>query len=1165
MSTAGLLLLHAYGKDFPWEDIDDKIIDYLVKQTENDEEVNLADSGASKEAIELYEYHSKRTFHDSISESRRQLQRAHESHEISNASTDTTFFTNEPGSTLLDRFKQTLNYVQYFDVLVGYFRTSGFHQLYESFETIDKIRILVGLNVDQKTYEIIEEAHIQGQFDFESHANTKKAFIDQASLEMEHSEDTYDIEVGVKKFIEFLTTDCINKDADIAEHGNGKKLEFRAYPSENIHAKVYISRFPEGFIDYGRVITGSSNFSESGFVQNREFNVELKTKTDVDFALKQFEDLWKDSVDISKEYVDTIRKKTWLREDITPYQLYLKMLYEYLKEDINADKEIDFNLPEGFMQLLYQKQAVVSAKKILDAYNGMFLADVVGLGKTYISALLAQQLPGGKLIICPPVLKSYWHDTFFEFGISKYKVESVGKLDHILRDGTNKYDYIFIDEAHRFRNEYTQGFEQLHEICFGKKIILVSATPLNNSFQDIFSQLKLFQVPKKSTIPGVPNLEKFFSRLMGDLKKHSKSDPEYMEVLMNGSHEIREKVLKYVMVRRTRKEISKYFNEDIEKQGLFFPDIDEPRRIVYSFDDQINSIFNETIVLLKAFKYARYMPLLYLKKEVSDFEKQSQRNVGGFMKGVLVKRLESSFYAFRKTLNRFVESYEKFIDMLEKGQVLIGKDVNVYDLLDEDNEDKIMELVEKEKIQKYTSDDFIPQFIKELKDDLKLLKRIRDSWKEIESDPKLETFAYELAHNPELKGKRVITFTESKETGEYLYENLNQHFKDKVVFYSSKGGISSDGIKNPSAARDLVRQNFDPLHKVHDDTLHLLISTDVLAEGVNLHRSNLIVNYDLPWNPTKVLQRVGRVNRVGTIHKDIKIFNFFPTAQSDEHIGLEANIKSKIQAFHDTLGEDAKYLSGEEITSSHEIFGDTLYKRLTNRKTYESEEDEDERSELEYLKVIRDIRDNQPELFESIKRIPPKARSVKQNEEEIDQLITFFRKGKLKKFFISGKNDSNELAFLEAVDFFECIPDTPQLTISKQFYTLLEQNKQQFDKIVSGESPEEKGSGNKGGMSNVKYVVGRLKAKDFRNYQSFTDDDDDYVRLVLKAYDDGVIPQNTTKRIRKQIEKEPNPLKVLAILKKNISYNILGISHSSQPQITQRREVILSELLTNGE
>jgi superfamily II DNA/RNA helicase len=1057
--------------------------------------------------------------------------------------TDLTFFTNEPGSSLLDRFRKTLKDVSFFDVLVGYFRTSGFFNLYESFESINKIRILVGLNVDRKTFEIIDTYRSQTSLDFESHKRTKEIFSKAVTGEMEHSPDSFETELGVRKFIEFLQSG---------------KMEIKAYPSENLHAKVYISRFGENDRDYGRVITGSSNFSEAGLIANREFNVELKDRADVEFALTQFEELWKDAVDLSREYVDTINEKTWLNDQITPYHLYLKFLYEYFKEDINIDQDFETYLPEGFMELDYQKQAVISAKKILDAYNGVFLADVVGLGKTFISALLAQQLRGKILIICPPVLKEYWEDTFFEFGVRGFKVESLGKLDYLIRDGVEKFDYIFIDEAHRFRNEVTQGYEKLHQICFGKKVILVSATPLNNTVEDIYSQLKLFQIPKKSTIPGIPDLEKFFASLKSRLDKYVKTDPDYIACVKEVSREMREKILKYVMVRRTRSEVLKYFRGDIDKQGLSFPELDDPNRIVYTFDSSTDAIFTATIELLKDFSYARYTPLLFLKKPVSEFEMQSQRNVGGFMKGILVKRLESSFYAFGNTLRRFIESYQKFIDMYTQGTVYISKKVNVYDFLDEDNEEALLRFVEQDKVQKYGADEFREEFIAKLNGDLKLLQEIQSLWVDVTGDPKLDQFVSELKRNAILKGSKLVVFTESKETGDYLYRKLNKEFPGKVMFFSSAGGTLNGVEHTIPIARDLVRANFDPKQKQPQDDIRILLTTDVLAEGINLHRSNIVINYDLPWNPTRVLQRVGRVNRVGSPHKNVYMYNFFPTAQSDIHLGLEASIKAKIQAFHDTLGEDAKYLSDEEQVTAHELFGDHLYKKLNDRKNLEGE-DEGERSELEYLQKIRDVRDKNPSLFEKIKRLPKKSRSCRLLETaEQSQLITFFRKGKLKKFCLADTAIVREVTFFDAAVLFECQADTARITLPKEFYPLLQRNKEEFDLLTSGEVLEKSGHGSK---SNENYIIKRLKGNDIKHFKGFTDDDEDYLKAVLKAFENGIIPKNTSKRLKAELEREINPLKVLAILKLNVPHSLLSVGQPSQTFDHQTREVILSEYL----
>ena len=310
--------------------------------------------------------------------------------------TDLTFFTNEKDSTLLNRFKIILeNNTKFFDILVGYFRTSGFFHLHKSLEKVEKIRILVGINTDKQTRDLLEKSKEEQLAIKFSHKEAKDTFSAEVTREMEESEDNVDVELGVQKFIEFIKSG---------------KLEIRAYPSQDIHAKVYIIRKDtDKSEDYGRVITGSSNFSYSGFHDNLEFNVELKDSRDVKYALEKFEALWKDSVDISEKYIETINEKTWLNDTITPYELYIKFLYEYFKDKINEDMDSIYKdkrfLPEGFMNLEYQDEAVKDALTKLGDYGGVFLADVVGLGKTYISALLAQQLDGYTLIICPPVLK----------------------------------------------------------------------------------------------------------------------------------------------------------------------------------------------------------------------------------------------------------------------------------------------------------------------------------------------------------------------------------------------------------------------------------------------------------------------------------------------------------------------------------------------------------------------------------------------------------------------------------------------------------------------------------------------------------------------------------------------------------------------------------------
>ena len=495
---------------------------------------------------------------------------------------DLTFITNENGQNLLERFKVLIKDTEFFDVLVGYFYTSGFHALYQALEKTRKIRILIGISTNKATLDFIEQAR-QTELQF-SHAETKAHFSDLLVGEMTQAEDSKHVEEGVVKFLEWLQSG---------------KLEIKAYPTENIHAKLYIMTFDEGDRDAGRVITGSSNFTQSGLVDNLEFNVELKNRADYEFARTKFEMLWENAVDVKDKYVQTIREKTWLNDTITPYELYLKFLYEYFKDDLyQTDEAMSRYLPEEFKRLEYQEQAVLNARKILDEYGGVFISDVVGLGKTYVSAMLASQLDGRTLVLAPPVLLDKanlgsWPNVFSDFRVPA-DFESMGKLDHLTRSGTQKYNNVFIDEAHRYRTESNVTYEKIAQICRGKKVVLVTATPFNNSPKDILSQIKLFQNAKKSTIPNVPNLEKFFSTLEKRIKQfdRQRDHAEYMRTARENARLIRTSILKYLMVRRTRKEIENYFADDLNNQNLSFPAVEDPEPLFYQLNGKKMESFN---------------------------------------------------------------------------------------------------------------------------------------------------------------------------------------------------------------------------------------------------------------------------------------------------------------------------------------------------------------------------------------------------------------------------------------------------------------------------------------------------------------------------------------------------------------------------------------------
>ncbi|HOT59045.1 MAG TPA: helicase-related protein [Spirochaetales bacterium] len=1061
--------------------------------------------------------------------------------------TDLTFITNEEQKNLKSRFQALIKDTRLFDCLVGYFYTSGFHAIYKSLENTEKIRILIGISTSRQTYELLTKAKNSQQQALQfSHAETKQAYEELVEQEMEDSEDKREVEEGVAKFIEWI---------------KNNKLEIKAYPSQNIHAKLYIMTFVEGDRDVGRVITGSSNFTYSGLVENLEFNVELKNRADYEFAKERFDELWKDAVDISEKYIQTIQEKTWLNPNVTPYELYLKFLYEYFKDELSQTEELLFRyMPQDFKKLEYQEQAVLNAKKILEEYGGVFISDVVGLGKTYISAMLAGQLDGRTLVIAPPVLldktnPGSWPNVFSDFRIPA-DFESVGKLDVILRGGTEKYKNIIIDEAHRFRTETNITYEKLAEICRGKRVILVTATPYNNSPKDILSQIKLFQKARRSTIPNLPNLEGFFNGLDRKLKKlDRKSDySEYIRIVKENAKEIREKVLKYLMVRRTRTEISKYFADDLAKQNLKFPDIDDPKPLFYQLDETENKIFNETIELISnKFTYARYTPLLpkYYKGSIDQLEEQSQRNMGKFMKILLVKRLESSFFAFKKSIDRFISSYEMFIKEFKKGHVYTSKDYanKIFEYLENDDDEAIQSLIDEGKAERYDSKDFTEDFIKDLESDLNILKYILSKWENIKRDPKLLTFLDELSTNEILKNK-IILFTESKETAEYLATNINKKFGNITLCFTGGSG---------EATRDKVIENFDAKVRHPKDDYHILVSTEVLSEGVNLHRSNVVINYDIPWNPTRMMQRVGRINRVDTKFDKIYTFNFFPTEQSNDQIKLKEAAEAKINAFLTLLGGDAALLTEGEPVGSHELFN-----RLISKKTL-SGEDETEESELKYLQMIKDIRDKKPELFEKIKRLPKKARAAKNDIEHQNSLVTYLRRGKLQKFFIADEKSpiARELDFMSAATIFESTSDDKNQKIPEKFFDLLDKNKEAFVLATTEEMVEPI---KRRGQDSAAQLLKILKAT-LKNTQQFTDEQEQYLKQVLVQLEEGGIPKQTAKETLKALNalKQDliNPLKVLATLQSHISERFLQQHYAEQnPRSSGKREVILSMYLT---
>lgn len=1064
------------------------------------------------------------------------------------AMNDTRIFTNAPGNTLLARFKSILaDNVQFVDILVGYFRISGFNQLYESLRDKEQIRILVGLNLDKQSYTFIDAAKQQEtQTEMTLSAEeTKQAFVSAFTHEADTTGDEKSLRESHRLFIELLTQ---------------KKLIIKAHPSQNIHAKVYIMRFrnpPRS--DYGKVITGSSNFSANGFQDQYEFNVELKDESDVRASENIFNQLWAEAVDVTADMISG-PKPGVLDDAITPYDVYLKFLTEYFRNHVDTQRlKPIFEINSKFKSLQYQIDAVISAQQMLATYGGVFLADVVGLGKTYMAAMLALQLDGPCLVVAPPALlddnsAGSWSNVFRALGVSRAKVTSLGKLQETIDQGIADFKYVIVDEAHRFKGDATQRYALLKEICQQKGVILLSATPYNNNPKDILSQLSLFLDPRNSRIPGIPNIEKFFQSLERKLAGvHRINDSaRYMQIVRDNAAELRAKVLRYVMVRRTRTEITTYYAEDLRKQDIVFPTVADPISMYYKMTPLESKIFDDTLKVLApgVLHYARYRTLSeeYYRGPKENISEQGSVNLATFMRILLVKRLESSFFAFQETLKRFIVSYEHMIASYKNGTIYTSRrdSVRLFDAIESGDVDTIDALLADDRAQAYPASDLDPIFLEHLVEDVDQLRDIAARWQTLRRDPKWDAFKHELQtriiDGVALAHQKLVIFTEYADTAERLAQQIRE-IEPRTLVYTSK---------SDDEQRRRVVANFDANSNQPSNEYRIIVTTDVLAEGVNMHQSCVVINYDLPWNPSKLMQRVGRVNRVGTKFTTLYTINFFPSDEGEKQIALADSARAKINAFIHLLGNDARLLSDDEEIISHGFFDDLMSGAQLNPPS-------EPQSELKYLNFIMHIRDTQPELFARIMQLSRKIFSARTHHPHAahKSIVSYFRQGELDRFWMSAPgHHPREIDFFVMVAALECAADQARSKLDEEyFFTTLQDHKQ--SEYQARQQLDESGTSTLSGHESR--VISRLQTKQFKAYYQPVADKRAFVQQVINAIKAGRIPAKLITQIANALSKTNDNDEIMSLLQTKISSTFFRTPSSTTATPTGYDGVVLAE------
>ena len=916
------------------------------------------------------------------------------------------------------------------DITVGYFYLSGFTQVTDLLATRPgRVRILIG-GTDRPTREEIVAGYTPRESADGYHASQNRRAetaardetLDNMGRNAAAQPQDDASEVGIKSLADLIA---------------GGKVEVRAYVKDRMHAKAYIG-YTGMESSPGTAIIGSTNFSTAGFTGNTELNYPVTHGGDIQEIQEWFERLWIDSEPVTAQVAEQLRN-SWPMATPDPYLIYLKVLYELYGDTLGEELTVSTAPPVELTE--YQQDAVAAGQAMQEQYNGCYIADVVGMGKTFIGTEILRRLTvkekdaGDPLIICQASLRDMWERTCIQFGLKDADVLSRGRLtdvnitnDRSLQKMLRNAGPVLIDEAHGFRNnnQRRRALLNLFKGARQHKVILLSATPQNLAPRDILRQLELFLDPNNHHLPAPANLSGYFPQ------DGSQADPDKIA-----------SVLQHILIRRRRKDILRHYPDTtLNGQPIRFPEPSLSNR-EYNLDHAYRKAggIQKITGLLRKYQAARYKPANYLrdgKKDLPQYANimQSQRgNLAGIMTTNLWKRLESSIPAFQSTLQVLIESNRAFRNQILSGKV--SQDDGVIDSeealtidLPRDEELDFDELDQDENYitireQSYPIEDFdCPRWLNDLETDHQVLAEIAGALEDVEpsDDAKLHEIKSFLK-SPGVAGEKVLVFTESKVTAQYLHREL-QADNPEVNIDLLMGGDSRTGQK---IARFSPKSNGQPDLPESDQT-RILIATDVIAEGQNLQDCNRVFSYDLHWNPVTLIQRHGRVDRITTEHEQIYLHNMLPDPTVENTISIRQTVGDRVQAFHNLIGLDNVVLETGEQVNPQSIYA-----------IYDGEMPEEQDSISETLAMaqqanalLNSIRREQPDLWQKVLLLPNGLRAAmpSANHPNGENTIVLVSHGSTKQgYAVDSKYEAVELSHAELVKQVECAPSTKALPL----------------------------------------------------------------------------------------------------------------------------------------
>ncbi len=964
------------------------------------------------------------------------------------------------------------------DICVGYFNLRGWKCITDEInalpgqEDTPPCRLIVGMGAvpDHTVRNYYNQAHEETTN--KKVAERKKEFAESLAWQLTYGIPTAADEAGLRK---------------LAAQLRNKKLVVRFFGAHPLHAKLYLAHREDkmnpiiGFV-------GSSNLTLSGMQRQGELSIDVLDKDAAAKLADWFEERWQDRwcLDISDELADII-ENSWAGGPVAPYQIYIKTAYELSREAIEGARE--FKVPGVFdkVMLEFQKQAVSLAAERLSRHGGVIVGDVVGLGKTLVASAVAKTFQEDRgdnvLVICPPKLEKMWGDYLHKYNIAgeTLSLGMVAKLHQMRR-----YRFVVIDESHNLRNREARRYAQVRDYLRENesRVMLLTATPYNKQFTDIGSQLRLFMEADSDL--GIRPEDYIHS--LGHAGEFKRKHPTALITSLaafehsNSVDDWRE-LMRLFMVRRTRSHIKNNYAEYDDERQQHYLSFDDNTRFYFPHrkakcarfalnegddHDQYALLYSRRVVdIINDLNLPRYGIRQYLlpeyqddplSTELSDEEKTIIKNLNragsrliGFARVGLFKRLESSGHAFLLSVQRYIVRNAVYLSALRQGGEFPIGDIfsSLVDEAVEEDEPNIFAVEwdaqnglerfleagkniygtlsspsgnSRAKFQWIRADLFEQSLENDLLTDCQALIEIlkmAPRW-DADADRKLDALATlcQQTHPTE----KLLIFTQFKDTADYLYQQLEKRGVGPIA-------EAFGGMDDISACVNRFSPVSNDMQAGMRDELRVLITTDTLSEGQNLQDAHIVVNFDLPWAIIRLVQRAGRVDRIGQKAREILCYCFLPEDGIEDIINLRERLQNRIQESADLIGSDEIFFEGDTI-NLRQVYEETL--------TLEEQEDETDLISRAYDIWRQAVKDD-PNLERQIQRLPDVVYSAKRADDE-KGAIAYIKTGN-NQHILARLNETGEVVSQsqsKILDLLACEPNEPLARPADNHHQLVE-------------------------------------------------------------------------------------------------------------------------------